>query len=155
MAHPDPGPPEQVTTDLRKLSPAHLPELLELWRSAGLTIRPAGRERPDILQCEMEQFPDNFIGAFAGDRLVGVVIASWDGRRGWINRIAVHPELRHRGIARALIAAAEAELQRRGALVIAALVEPDNTTSLALFREAGYRDTPSAVYLSKRKAADV
>ena len=33
--------------ELRKLAPEDVPSLLNLWRDAGLTIRPQGREHPD------------------------------------------------------------------------------------------------------------
>jgi len=38
---------------------------------------------------------------------------------------------------------------------LAAPIEPDNHTSLNLFRREGYQDTPRALYLSKRDALDV
>ncbi len=38
---------------------------------------------------------------------------------------------------------------------LAAPIEPDNHTSLDLFRREGYQDTPRALYLSKRDALDV
>jgi ribosomal protein S18 acetylase RimI-like enzyme len=137
------------------LVPEEIPALLELWRDAGLTLRPKGREHPDTLRHELETYPDNYIGAFAGPRLVGVVVATWDGRRGWINRLAVHPELRRRGLAQRLIGAAEQELRGRGALVLGVLIEPDNEASLELFRRVGYEDTPAALYRSKRENLDV
>jgi ribosomal protein S18 acetylase RimI-like enzyme len=150
MVPVDPDP-----VQVRFLKRQDIPSLLELWRAANLTIRPAGREHPDRLASELAEYPRNFMGAFDGDRLVGALIATWDGRRGWINRLAVHPQARRRGLATRLIAAAEAELKSRGALVIAALVEPSNVPSLSLFSASGYRDVPRAVFLSKREGPDV
>ena len=140
---------------VRFLTHHDIPGLLELWRAANLSIRPAGREHPARLARELSLYPRNFMGAFDGERLVGALIATWDGRRGWINRLAVHPEARRRGLASQLIAAAEAELKSRGALVIAALVDPGNGPSLSLFSASGYRDVPRAVFLSKRDGPDV
>jgi ribosomal protein S18 acetylase RimI-like enzyme len=145
----------KVNVEYRKLTPTHIPDLLQLWHDAGLTTRSEGREHPENLRREMRAFPHNYIGAFEADRLIGVVVATWDGRRGWVNRLAVHPEFRRRDLAQALIKAAESELERRGALVIGVLVEPENIPSLSLFRKAGFSDTPNALYLSKRKGPDV
>jgi len=102
----------------------------------------------------MERNPDNFIGVFHDSRLIGAVLATWDGRKGWINRVAVHPDYRRRGTGSALIKAAEEELESRGALVIAALIEVDNTRSRRLFQGIGYLDYGEIVYVSKRKEAD-
>ena len=39
--------------------------------------------------------------------------------------------------------------------IFAALIEPDNNASLALFEEAGYSEWPGMHYVSKRDSADV
>ena len=150
---PSPAPPEDV--QIRWLTREDIPDLLALWGESGLATRPTGRDHPDRLAAEIALYPRNFMGAYAGSRLVGALIATWDGRRGWINRLAVLPERRRLGLARRLITAAEAELRSRGALVIAVLVEPGNQPSLALFARAGYKDNPKAVFLSKRDRPDV
>jgi ribosomal protein S18 acetylase RimI-like enzyme len=142
-----------VTT--RFLTEDDIPDLLDVWHDAGLHIRPAGREHPERLQEEIRDFPNNFIGAYAGLKLVAAVIASWDGRRAWINRLAVRQSFRRHGLGRRLIAEAEKELRRRGAQVLAVLIEPDNTPSLALFQTEGYLDSPAALYLTKRDSLDV
>lgn len=139
---------------VRRLASAELPALVELWRASGLPIKPGGRDRKDRLERELKDYPGDFIGAFDGPALVGAVLATWDGRKGWINRLAVHPSHRRQGIARMLIAAAERELDDRGALIIAALVETDNTPSRELFGRAGYEDYGEIVYVSKRKDPD-
>ena len=151
MSPQEPSEPLQI----RFLTKDDLSSLLELWQSAGLKIRPRGREHPDRLAAEMAEYPRNFLGACLEGQLVAALVASWDGRRGWINRLAVHPRVRRMGLARKLIEAAEVELKSRGALVVAALVEPDNEPSLSLFAKAGYRDIPKAVFLSKREGPDV
>ena len=133
----------------------HIPRLLEIWKDADLEIKPAGRDHPDALKAEMETFPHNFIGAFANGRLIGVANASWDGRRGWINRVAVLEDFRRQGLAQRLISHAEQNLKARGARVIAVLIEPSNENSLSLFRKVGYKDSPQALYLSKRDGKDV
>jgi ribosomal protein S18 acetylase RimI-like enzyme len=149
----DPG-PEASPPEIRHLTRADLPELVSVWNRAGLTTRPAGRDHPDRLAAELAEFPRNFLGAFERGTLVGGCIATWDGRRAWINRLAVIPSRRRTGVAQALVAAAESELRSRGALLIAVLVEPHNSASLSLFNRLGYRDVPSAVYLSKRDRPD-
>jgi ribosomal protein S18 acetylase RimI-like enzyme len=140
---------------VRELTPAFIPQVLPLWHAAGLQVKPSGRDHPKRIEQEIAAYPHNFIGAFDGERLVGVVVATWDGRKGWINRLAVHPEYRRQKLGQALITAAEQELERRGALIIAALIEPDNDASLKLFESSGFDKYPDIVYVSKRKEPNV
>ena len=130
-------------------------ELVALWRDAGLPYRPNGRDSRSSIKSQMEHDPELFFGAFEDDRLVGSVIATFDKRKGWINRLAVAPGSRRKGLARVLVEKAELALRKRGAEVIAALVERENSPSLALFQECGYKIHNDIVYLSKRDSEDV
>lgn len=95
------------------------------------------------------------LGAYVGRRLVGTVIATDDGRKGWINRLAVDPDHRGQGTGGHLLAAAEEALARRGRRIVAALVEDWNTESRRFFEARGYRGHPDIHYLSKRASEEV
>ncbi len=147
MEAPMVGPP--IKFFIRKLTPEDLPALLELWRSSGLPHEPRGRDSLESLLREMELNPEGFIGAFHKGEMIGALIASYDGRRGWINRLAVRPGYRRTGVATALIKEAERVLAKRGARVVAALVYSGNEPSLSLFSKLGYEIRRDILYLRK------
>ena len=68
--------------------------------------------------------------ALAGDRIVGSVIAAFDGWRGNIYRLAVDPAFKRQGIATRLLAGAERLLAARGAKRLAAVVDGQSTESV-------------------------
>ncbi|MGQ9477980.1 MAG: GNAT family N-acetyltransferase [Candidatus Bipolaricaulia bacterium] len=138
--------------EIRELKPEDYEEMSALWERAGLSYRPQGRDSRAAIAAQMRRDPDLFLGACAGGRLVGIVIGSDDGRKGWINRLAVDPAYRRRGIAQALIAEVERRLRGRGREIIAVLVEEWNQPSLALFQGCGYLLDRTILYLSKRTA---
>jgi len=122
-----------------------------LWRRTGSAFRPRGRDSAARIASECRRLPDLLLAAVAGDRLVGAVIGSHDGRRGWINRLAVDPAWRRRGVARRLVRRVEAALHRRGIHVLCALVEEGNRPSRALFRSLGYTHHRRIRYYSRRR----
>ena len=136
--------------------------VVALWQAAGLHVRPAGRDSQEAFERQIAGGTQIAIGIETEDEgkhagsplLVGVVLATHDGRKGWINRLAVHPERRRKGVAKRLIAAAEEALRAQGMDVIAALIEPDNEASLTLFMEAGYSEWPGIHYVSKRSSEE-
>jgi GNAT superfamily N-acetyltransferase len=103
----------------------------------------------------MEANPEFFLGVFEGNRLVGTVIISCDLRKGWINRLAVDPDYRNRGIAKALIAESEKVLRKHGVRIFCALIEDYNAISKKLFKECGYVEHRDIIYFSKRDSSKV
>ena len=145
-----PGRKNEPAITIRPLGAADVAAVLALWRVAGLPHRPAGRDRPDALAAQIGAAGGLFLGAECGRELVGTVLGSIDGRqKGWVNRLAVDPRFRRRGLAARLLAAAEEQLAARGALLVAALVESGNTPSLDLLRGSGYEPVDGIVYLRK------
>ena len=84
-------------------------------------------------------------------RVIGVVIGSHDWRKGWINRLAVLPEFRGKGVAKSLIVKAEEEFARIGINVIAATIFDDNNASIRTSESLGYTRYDNVKYFSKRK----
>ncbi len=141
--------PQRVS--IRPVRPHEVKDALALWRRSGLhSIRPLGRDSPEALARQSRSGVTSLIGLWDGSTLVGIVLASHDGRKGWINRLAIDPAERGRGLARRLLQAAENWLRSEDIEVIAALVEEDNPPSLSLFTSEGYVLHKDVFYLTKR-----
>ena len=129
-------------------------EIIRVWSDAGLPFKPKGRDSRESMAKEMQLEVAMFFGYYDGDRLIGVGIANYDGRRGWINRVAVDPDYRGRGIAGQLIATCEEFLYSIGAIVICALIEDINEPSISAFQKSGYSTMDEIKYFSKRRSWD-
>ena len=128
---------------------------MELWEASDLEYKPRGRDTREHMENEMKSTPDLFLGLFEDERLIGSVIGSFDGRRGWINRLAVHPDYRGEGFGKKLVGEIEKRLREKGARIIAVLVYEDNDSSLEVFKRSGYLVFEGVTYLSKREDNDV
>ena len=82
-------------------------------------------------------------------RIVGTVIAGWDGFRGSIFHLAVLETHRNRGLGSALLAAAEHKLKSLGVFQINIMVYEDNGFAESLYLRRGYERSPVKV-LRKR-----
>jgi ribosomal protein S18 acetylase RimI-like enzyme len=139
---------------IRPLKEDDLEQVPRVWVEAGLPYRPNGRDSPEGLRAQLSRDPDLFLGAFEGALLIGVAIATDDGRKGWINRLAVLPSHRRMGVARALVDGCEDALRKRGRGVFSILIEGRNDASERLFLTSGYRDESEIRYYAKRDSEE-
>jgi ribosomal protein S18 acetylase RimI-like enzyme len=137
------------------LDSSHYAEIVDLWQRAGLHIQPSGRDSMEALGRQMATGVQTPIGLRDGERLVAVVLATHDSRKGWINRLAVDPDYRRQGLATRLICLCEEHFRSLGIDIWAALIEDWNEASLALFRQAGYALADNVTYASRRSHVDV
>ena len=107
--------------------------VLRLWRSAGLT----GADENEWQALTHGAAARLLVGQ-ENDRLVGTVVVAFDGWRAYIYHVAVDPSVRGRGLGRALLAEAEADLRSQGARRAYVEVSEANTAGLALCTSSGF-----------------
>ncbi len=136
---------------VRSLRKDELDMMRQVWKGAGLPYRPRGRDSLVNLSRQWKTNPGYFLGAFRGGRLVGVSIFTDDGRKGWINRLAVLPGEQRKGIASLLVERSHSILKKKKLRLLCALIETDNDISIRLFKKLGFQVETGIVYLTKRE----
>jgi ribosomal protein S18 acetylase RimI-like enzyme len=144
-ARQDPG----LGVVVRPARRSEIPAVLALWREADAV--PSISDDPASLGRLLATSDDALLVAEvpgpeapepghpgAGGRLVGTIVAGWDGWRGNLYRLAVLPTARRRGIALRLVAEAERRLAGKGAIRLSALVMSEHDPAVALWLAAGY-----------------
>lgn len=77
--------------------------------------------------------------AVMDSRVVGTVMGGYDGHRGWVYLLAVAPELRGKGIGKALMQRLETEFDQRGCPKVNLQVRGDNPDVVTFYEAIGYR----------------
>ena len=127
---------------IRRLRVSDYEAIADLFRICGLGPQSRGRDSRAAIARQLRAKQNRYLGALDGDRLVGTVLGTHDTRKGWINRLAVHPEYRRRGIASRLVRECERGLRQEGIEMFAAIIEKGNKGSKTVFRRLGYELTP-------------
>jgi ribosomal protein S18 acetylase RimI-like enzyme len=123
-----------------------LQAVLDLWQNAGDGIQLRDSDRPEEILKKIQRDPDLFLVAKVEDLLAGVVMGSFDGRRGYVYHLAVLSEFRGQGIARRLMDELERRLKSKGCLKVNLLVTNGNQSAKTFYEENGYQLMPVAAY---------
>lgn len=140
---------------LRAMRPEDYDAVIALWEAAGLPFKPNGRDSRAAIEHQLKLPTAVYLVAELDGQIVGSVLGTHDGRKGWINRLAVHPDHRRKGIARRLVEAVERRCLDLGIKIFAALIEDGNETSMKAFERLGYTKHDDIFYYSKRQDPDV
>jgi len=138
---------------MRPITLGDLADLITLWRVAGLKISPTdtitGLRRHIGVSGHLALAlctPDGTI--------IGSVLGSDDGRRGWINHLAIHPEYQSQGLGRLLIETITTRLKAQGCEKINLLITGANQKVIPFYQANGF-GFDDIIYMTKWITGDV
>ncbi len=140
---------------LRVFTPADTESVVALWEACGL-VRPWNDPRRDIAR-KLSVQPELFLVAEDADDpdrpVVGAGMAGFDGHRGWVNYLAVRPNLQGSGLGRAFMTEFERLLTDLGCPKLNLQVRAGNERVIGFYESLGYADDRT-VSLGKRLIPD-
>jgi ribosomal protein S18 acetylase RimI-like enzyme len=86
-----------------------------------------------------------------GDRIVAYAISGRDGRNGYIQRLAVHPDHQHRGHGAALVGDSLRWLARWRVQRVLVNTHTSNDPALALYHRVGFTDLNDRLHVYERR----
>ena len=125
--------------------------IYELWNSTEQSRRalnPVDDSREGI-ERYLKRNPDTCFAAVHDHRIIGIILAGHDGRRGMIHHLCVHPDYRRMGIAARLVSVAEDALKKEGIQKVFGLVFRDNGAANAFWEQQGYSLRTNLNYRNK------
>ena len=124
--------------EIRPFADADTAAVAALWR-AVFPDDPPWNAPEEMIRRKRDVQPELFLVGCADGRVVATVLAGFDGVRGWIHHLAVHPAARRRGIATRLMRAAEAGLAALGCPKVNLQVRATNAAVVEFYRTLGYQ----------------
>jgi ribosomal protein S18 acetylase RimI-like enzyme len=135
-----------VQTDLRPATADDIERVLAFWLAAA---EPTSTDSAEALTNLLRYDPGALIVAEADGRIVGSVIAGWDGWRGAIYRLAVGPDHRRLGLGQSLLRAAEERLAGLGGRRVHAIVVESNANAVAFWHATDWEHQAGQLRFAK------
>ena len=136
---------------IRRFEMRDTEQVVSLWQRCRLVV-PWNSPIRDIERKLAEQ-PEGFLVGEMDGKIVATVMAGYDGHRGWVNYLAVAPELQRRGLGGEMMAEAERRLEALGCPKVQLQVRNDNAQAIAFYRRLGYTED-AVVSMGKRIVRD-
>ena len=134
--------------NIRKMTINDYEEVYQLWLScAGMGLNNSDDSEEGISRF-LKRNPDTCFIAET-DKIVGVIMAGNDGRRGYIYHTAVHPDYRHKGIASELVDNVMKALEAAGIGKAALVVFAHNEAGNLFWEKQGFTVRNDLVYRNK------
>ena len=90
-----------------------------------------------VINMKIKHNDNLFFVAEQDNKIIGTIISGYDGHRGWIYSLAVHPKFRRIGIGTSLVNKALGELEKLGCLKVNLQINNDNDV-IGFYKKNGF-----------------
>jgi hypothetical protein len=124
--------------EIRSYSHADQESVIKLWKTV-FPDAPAHNDPDANIRSKLDIQPELFFLAKSDGQIIGTAMSGFDGHRGWVYYVAVHPEYRRRGIGTALMKRVEESLSEIGCPKLNLQIRADNAEVQSFYESLGYR----------------
>jgi ribosomal protein S18 acetylase RimI-like enzyme len=127
-----------MNLEISRYIPTYQTAVIDLWKKCDLIVS-QNDPREDI-QKKLDFQPELFFIALLKNKVIGSVMAGYDGHRGWLYYLAVLPEYQKRGYGRQLVEKAVNELRKLGCLKVNLQVRTGNASVVDFYKNLGFKE---------------
>jgi ribosomal protein S18 acetylase RimI-like enzyme len=124
-------------TAIRPFLDADADAVVALWRLV-FPDDPPHNDPATVIRQKLAVQRHLFLVALVDGALAGTALAGYDGHRGWVYKVAVHPQRRRAGVGTSLVRRAEEGLRALGCTKVNLQVRASNAGVVAFYQSLGY-----------------
>lgn len=125
--------------------------LVALWKMCELTV-PWNNPHKDIAR-KLQVQPELFLVGILDSSLIATVMGGYEGHRGWINYLVVHPDFQGKGYGQEIMNSVETGLREMGCPKINLQIRTGNNKIASFYQKLGFTND-HVVSMGKRLEAD-
>jgi ribosomal protein S18 acetylase RimI-like enzyme len=110
--------------------------VIDLWKKAGIEL--SNSDSLEGIKHKLERDSDLFLVAEKDGRIVSAVMGSYDGRRGWVNHLAVDPQFQGNNVGTEIMVELEKRFKDVGCEKVNLLIEMDNSKVQGFYEKLGF-----------------
>jgi len=111
-------------------------EVIQLWRNAGLGV--SSSDSKGEVEKMLNRNPDLFLIGTLKDKVVAVVMGTFDGRRGYVHHLAIDPTYQRQGYGTKIMTKLNETFRQKGIHKIHLFIEKRNKKVIDFYRNLGW-----------------
>ena len=127
-------------------------DVIQLWHECNLVV-PWNDPKLDI-ERKLKVNPDLFLVGLIEGKVIATAMGGYEGHRGWINYLAVSPEIRQKGVGRQMVEEVEAKLRNLGCPKINVQIRSSNKGVIEFYGKLDF-SVDDVISMGKRLVDDL
>ena len=131
---------------IEKYSKKSYNEVIELWKKAGISV--SSSDTKEELEKMYNRNPQLFLLGKIKEKVVGVVMGGFDGRRGYIHHLAIDPEYQKKGYGRLMVDNLIKKFRKWGVHKVHLFIEKNNKKVIKFYQNLGWKIRDDLIMMS-------
>lgn len=111
-------------------------DVIKLWRKTGISV--GSTDTRDEIQRMLKRNPNLFLIGKLNEKVIGVVLGGFDGRRGYVHHLAIDPEYQKGGYGKMLMQELITRFHQERVHKVHLFIEKDNKKVVDFYLNLGW-----------------
>lgn len=135
-----------INVKIEKFEMQYYPEIVELWRKAGIGLGSSDTKEEIALILDRNQ--ELFLIGKEQEKIIAVVIGAFDGRRGYVHHLAVDPKYQKKGYGKDIMDDLIERFRKKGVHKIHLFIQKENKQVLDFYSRQGWEIRDDLIMMS-------
>lgn len=135
-----------IKMKIEKFQMQNYSEVLELWKKAGIEV--GSSDTKEEIAVILSQNPELFIIGKEQEKIIAVVIGAFDGRRGYIHHLAVHPKYQKKGYGKSILDDLIERFRKKRVHKIHLFIQKQNKDVIDFYSKQGWEIRDDIIMMS-------
>ena len=131
---------------IEKFSMKYYKEVIELWRKTGISV--GSTDTKEELKRMIEHNPDLFLIGKIEEKVIGVVMGGFDGRRGYVHHLAVDQKYQKKGYGKIIMDELMVRFRKMRVHKVHLFIEKYNKEVVKFYQNLGWEIRDDLIMMS-------
>lgn len=131
---------------IEKFAIENYDEIIRLWRKVDLTI--TSSDSKEEVERMLQLNPDLFLIGKIDEKIIGVVMGGFDGRRGYVHHLAIDPKYQKKGFGKMLVDELMKKFREKKVHKVHLFIEKRNNDVITFYQKLGWEMRNDLVMMS-------